>query len=91
MVVSETLVVSTTAIVLIAAYRWWDRPTAAAAVLFGASIGVAALVRSEAILLGPVIAVPLVWWRHRRDRAGDGAPGRALLVQLGAAALVARS
>jgi peptidoglycan/LPS O-acetylase OafA/YrhL/4-amino-4-deoxy-L-arabinose transferase-like glycosyltransferase len=88
-VVSETLVVSTTALVLLAAYRWWDRPTAATAVLFGASIGVAALVRSEAILLGPVIAVPLVWWRHRRDRAGDGAPGRGLLVQLGAAALVA--
>ena len=88
-VVSETLVVSTTALVLLAAYRWWDRPGAAAAALFGATIGVAALVRSEAILLGPAIAIPLVWWRYRRDAAGERAPARGWLVQLGAAGLVA--
>jgi peptidoglycan/LPS O-acetylase OafA/YrhL/4-amino-4-deoxy-L-arabinose transferase-like glycosyltransferase len=88
-VVSETLVVSTTALVLLAAYRWWDRPSTGAAVLFGASIGAAALVRSEAILLGPVIAIPLVWWRYRCDRAGERAPARGLLVQLGAAGLMA--
>jgi peptidoglycan/LPS O-acetylase OafA/YrhL/4-amino-4-deoxy-L-arabinose transferase-like glycosyltransferase len=88
-VVSETLVVSTTAFVLLASYRWWDRPSAGAAALFGTSIGVAALVRSEAILLGPVIAIPLVWWRYRRDAAGEHAPARGWLVQLGAAGLVA--
>ena len=91
MVVSETLVVSTTAFVLLAAYRWWDRTTAGNAALFGLAIGVAALVRSEAILLGPVIALPLLWWRYRRDRvpAGDRTPARGLAVQLGAAGLVA--
>ncbi len=76
MVVSETLVVSTTAIVLIAAYRWWDRPTTGAAVAFGVAIGVAALVRSEAILLGPLIGLPLVWWR-RRDLARAGGRSEA--------------
>ena len=64
-VVSETLVVSTTALVLLTAYRWWDRPSTRAAAWFGLAVGVAALVRSEALLLGPVIAVPLVWWRHK--------------------------
>jgi peptidoglycan/LPS O-acetylase OafA/YrhL/4-amino-4-deoxy-L-arabinose transferase-like glycosyltransferase len=70
MVVSESMVVVTTAAVLIAAYRWWDRPTLGAAAAFGAVIGLAALVRSEAILLGPLIALPLLWWRRRSaDRA----------------------
>jgi peptidoglycan/LPS O-acetylase OafA/YrhL/4-amino-4-deoxy-L-arabinose transferase-like glycosyltransferase len=66
-VLSETLVVSTTGLVLLAAYRWWDRPSVRAAALFGLAIGAAALVRSEAILLGPVIALPLVFWRRRRS------------------------
>jgi peptidoglycan/LPS O-acetylase OafA/YrhL/4-amino-4-deoxy-L-arabinose transferase-like glycosyltransferase len=65
MVVSESMVVATTAAILIAAYRWWDRTTPAAAATFGAVIGIAALVRSEAILLGPLIALPLLWWRRR--------------------------
>src|SRR5690606_26534286 len=54
---------------------------------FGAVIGLGALVRSEAILLGPIIAVPLVWWR----RSAIGAPGEArrALTQLGAAGAVA--
>jgi peptidoglycan/LPS O-acetylase OafA/YrhL len=84
LVMSESLVVATTALVLWAAYRWWDRPTVAAAALFGAAVGAAALVRSEALLLGPAIAVPLLWWR--RARVG---PGRQQLRQLGAAAGVA--
>jgi peptidoglycan/LPS O-acetylase OafA/YrhL len=98
MVVSETLVVSTTAIVLIAAYRWWDKPTTGAAVAFGLAIGVAALVRSEAILLGPLIGLPLVWGRRRALGAaaadGDrGAPNgrswRPWLTQVVAAGAVA--
>ncbi|HKH04105.1 MAG TPA: acyltransferase family protein [Acidimicrobiales bacterium] len=79
-VVSETLVVSTTGLVLLAAYRWWDRPSVRAAVWFGASVGVAALVRSEALLLGPAIGLPLLWWRGRN---------LAVLRQLAAAGLVA--
>jgi peptidoglycan/LPS O-acetylase OafA/YrhL len=76
MVVSETMVVATTAAILLTAYRWSDRPTMGNAVTFGLVVGVAALVRSEAILLGPVIALPLLWWRHRagaRSPAGRGA------------------
>ncbi|HKY68459.1 MAG TPA: glycosyltransferase family 39 protein, partial [Acidimicrobiales bacterium] len=92
MVVSETMMVGTTAAVLLVAYRWWDRPTLSSALLFGAVVGVASLVRSETILIGPLIAVPLVVLRHRRDRrAGDGAPtaGRRLTARAGAAQLVA--
>jgi 4-amino-4-deoxy-L-arabinose transferase-like glycosyltransferase len=87
MVVSETLVVATTALLLLTAYRWWDRPTTANAVVFGLVVGLAALVRSEALLLGPLIALPLLWWRRRSPAAcvcagcprpqppGDGARG----------------
>ena len=87
MVVSETMVVSTTAVLLVAAYRWWDRGTPGAAVLFGLTVGVAALARSEAILLGPMIALPLLWWRRRAD--GSRADARALLGQLAAAGATA--
>ncbi len=66
--------VSTTALVLLAAYRWWDRPSVRSAALFGALVGVAALTRSEALLLGPFIGLPLVWFR-RRPRASRGARG----------------
>jgi len=93
MVVSESMVVGTTALILLAAYRWWDRPTTRSALVFGLVIGVAALVRSEAVLLGPLIAVPLLWWRSRgadHVRAA-GAGGVRWLPQLavaGAAAAV---
>jgi peptidoglycan/LPS O-acetylase OafA/YrhL len=86
MVVSETMVVGTTAAILIATYRWWDRPSLRNAVVFGVVIGLSALVRSEAILLGPLIAVPLLWWRSRTAPApGDGVGPPRRLVQLGAA------
>jgi peptidoglycan/LPS O-acetylase OafA/YrhL/4-amino-4-deoxy-L-arabinose transferase-like glycosyltransferase len=88
LVVSETMVVSTTAAILVAAYRWWDRPSTASALTFGAVIGVAALVRSEAILLGPLIGVPLVWARGRTGGA-PGAPARSWLRQLAAAGAAA--
>jgi peptidoglycan/LPS O-acetylase OafA/YrhL len=78
-VVSESMVVGTTALVLIAAYRWWDDTTTRSAVVFGVVIGLAALVRSEAILLGPLIAVPLLWWRGRSaaDGSADDEPDGA--------------
>jgi peptidoglycan/LPS O-acetylase OafA/YrhL len=87
MVVSETLVVATTALVLVTAYRWWDRPSPGAALAFGAVVGIAALVRSEAILLGPLIALPLVWWRQRTPPAPgpSAAPPLRWLPQLAAA------
>jgi peptidoglycan/LPS O-acetylase OafA/YrhL len=68
LVMSESLVVATTALVLLTAYRWWDRPTVASAALFGLAVGGASLVRSEALLLAPFIAVPLLVW-HRRSKA----------------------
>jgi len=90
MVVSESMMVATTAAILWAAYRWWDRPTLGSALTFGVVIGVAALVRSESILLGPLIAVPLVWWRHRGAREGAPVRRRAgWAPQLGAAGLAA--
>jgi peptidoglycan/LPS O-acetylase OafA/YrhL/4-amino-4-deoxy-L-arabinose transferase-like glycosyltransferase len=90
MVVSESMMVATTAAILWATYRWWDRPTLRSALTFGVVIGVAALVRSESILLGPLLAVPLVWWRHRGARAGGPVRGRAgWAPQLGAAGLAA--
>lgn len=64
LVMSESLVVATTAGVLWAAYRWWDRLGLLDAALFGALVGIAAMVRSEALLLGPFIALPLLWWRR---------------------------
>ncbi|HEX6421938.1 MAG TPA: acyltransferase family protein [Acidimicrobiales bacterium] len=91
MVVSETMVVATTALILGSAYRWWDRPTIGNAVAFGLVIGIAALVRSEAALLGPLIAVPLVWWRHRRQdpSPAGGRPPALWLPQLVAAGATA--
>ena len=91
MVVSETIVVATTALILATAYRWWDRPTTGNAVAFGLVIGVAALVRSEAVLLGPLIAVPLVWWHHRRQghSPAGGRPPAGWLPQLAAAGAAA--
>lgn len=71
MVVSETAMVATTAGILLAAYRWWDRFTWGNALVFGLVIGLGSLVRSEALLLGPMIAVPLVWWRWRTHAAGS--------------------
>src|ERR687894_3242042 len=88
MVVSETMMVATTAAILLASYRWWDRPTTGNAVAFGVVIGVAALVRSEAVLLGPMIAVPLVWFRCRGDREAVG-EGRAALARGGLVSLAA--
>jgi hypothetical protein len=64
---AETLVVSTTAFVLLAAYRWWDRPSLAAAAAFGLAVGVAALARS-------VRAQP---WRQREGRVRQGGGGQA--------------
>jgi peptidoglycan/LPS O-acetylase OafA/YrhL/4-amino-4-deoxy-L-arabinose transferase-like glycosyltransferase len=82
LVMSETLVVATTAIVLLTAYRWWDRPAVASAALFGLAVGAAAMVRSEALLLGPFIAVPLLLWR----RSATGPDAKALGRQVAAAA-----
>ena len=68
-VLSESLYGCLIAACLLAAYRLLDRPGPRAALLLGALIGLAALTRAEALLLLPLLALPVAW------RAG----GRRLL------------
>ncbi len=64
-VLSETMAMFAVAVVILAAYRCWDDPRRATAVWLGAALGLAALSRSELVLLGPLVAVPLFWYRRR--------------------------
>jgi 4-amino-4-deoxy-L-arabinose transferase-like glycosyltransferase len=48
------------ALTILAAYRFRDQPSRARVVLLGAAIGLAALTRGEALLLGLLLVVPLV-------------------------------
>lgn len=50
------------ALILIAAYRFWRSPSAAMAVLLGASIALGFFTRSEAILLLGFLVPPLAFW-----------------------------
>ena len=67
---SETLYGPLIALSLIAGYRIYDRPGWLSAALAGAAVGLAALTRSEAILLVPLMIVPVALraspdWRTR--------------------------
>lgn len=66
---SEGLFALVTACVLLASYVFARRPTFWRAALLGATIGLAALTRAEAILLVPLLAIPVVVLRGRRRRA----------------------
>jgi len=59
MLLSESMAALCTALFLLAAYRFRDRPTWAAAALLGASIGLCALSRTEVVFLFPAVAIPL--------------------------------
>ncbi|HSZ36848.1 MAG TPA: glycosyltransferase family 39 protein [Acidimicrobiales bacterium] len=68
---SETLSPVLVALVLLAAYKFWKRPTLWNVLWLGGSIGLAALGRDELSLLAVFILVPLVllaktlsWWRR---------------------------
>jgi hypothetical protein len=74
---SETLYGPLVVLALLAAWRLIDRPGRLAALLTGAAIGVAALTRSEALLLVPLLAWPAAW------RGGPGWPLRAALATAG--------
>src|SRR5207247_8125740 len=63
---SETLFATLVALVLLCAYRLHDQPTSRRALALGLAIGLAALTRSEALFLIPILALPLAW-RMRRD------------------------
>ncbi len=81
---SETLYGPLVALALLAAWRLIDRPGRLIAVLAGVAIGVAALARSEALLLVPLLAWPAAWLAHR-----DGRLARAALATLGCALALA--
>lgn len=68
---SETLYGALIAGTLLAAWRLLDRPAVPIALATGALIGLAALTRSEALLLVPLLAWPVAY------RAGPGWPLRA--------------
>ena len=63
---SETLYGALIAAALLAAYRLLDRPAAGRALLLGALIGLAVLTRSEALLLLPLLALPVALRAPRR-------------------------
>lgn len=62
---SESLFGLFVALVLLAGYRFYDRPSSVSALLLGGAIGFAALTRSEALLFLPLIALPIAWRRAR--------------------------
>lgn len=77
---AETLATFAVALVLLAAYRCWAQPTVGSAAVVGVALGLAALSRSELLMLAPLVVAPLVW-----SQRGD--VGRAVAV-LGASAVV---
>jgi hypothetical protein len=79
---SETLYGAIVAFTLLAAYRLAERPSAGRAALVGLAIGLATLTRSEALLLVPLLALPLVW------RGGRYGRGWRLLASVGCTAVV---
>ena len=64
-VMSETLILFTTTLAVLVAYRFARRPSFRLAVGLGIAVGVASLTRAESILLVPLLIVPLaLWLRH---------------------------
>lgn len=85
LVLSETMGMFVAALVVLFAYRFWQRPSTASAVAVGLAGGVAALTRAEAALFLPAMVVPLALWaRHlalgERLRLIAWAGGVAVLV-----------
>ncbi|WP_421121946.1 ArnT family glycosyltransferase [Aquihabitans daechungensis] len=67
------------ALTLLLAYRFWDSPTASRAAWLGGVAGLAALTRSELVILIPMLVLPLCF-------AARGS-GRQVALRLGAAVL----
>jgi 4-amino-4-deoxy-L-arabinose transferase-like glycosyltransferase len=61
MLQSESLAILLVAVVLLLAYRYRRRPSVLLIGAMGAACGLAALTRSELLLLVPFVVVPLVW------------------------------
>jgi 4-amino-4-deoxy-L-arabinose transferase-like glycosyltransferase len=60
-VMSETLIMFTTTLVILVAYRFWQRPSVRRALGLGAAVGIATLTRAESILLVVVLLLPLAY------------------------------
>ncbi len=74
-IMAETTTALLVALLLLAVYRYVDRPSAWGAVLVGALSGLAALSRAELALLGALAFVPVAWraarsWGPRLARIG---------------------
>ena len=67
-ILSETLYGVLLPLALLVAYSLYERPRRSVAALLGFVLGLAALTRAEAVIVGLLIAVVLLW-RHRRDAA----------------------
>lgn len=65
---SETLVLLTGALTILVFYRFWQEPSTANAAALGAACAVTALTRAEAILLVPLMVVPLALLLPQLDR-----------------------
>jgi 4-amino-4-deoxy-L-arabinose transferase-like glycosyltransferase len=59
MMLSETMVILVSLVCVWLAYRYWDHPTRGRMIAVGAAVGLAALSRSELVLLALFLVVPL--------------------------------
>ncbi len=65
LIMSESLSALTTAAIVLCTYRLVHRPSARTAAITGLVCGLAALTRSELLLLAPLVAAPAVWFGGR--------------------------
>jgi Dolichyl-phosphate-mannose-protein mannosyltransferase len=86
MLMSESAYVLTASLMVLLAYRYWQRPTVARAAWMGGGIAIAALSRAEALALFAFLVIPFACsrrfssWRDRLARLGAAwAVGVALL------------
>ncbi len=79
LVISESMGILAGALMVLMAYRAWDAPNVKNMLWLGLTFGLAALVRSEFVLLMPFVVIPLV------IRA---MPGRAVKDRIGYCGLV---
>jgi hypothetical protein len=83
---SESLLALTTALMLLAAYEFWRRPSPWRTAAFGGAIALVALTRAEAVLLFALLGLPMLIlvpgldWRRRLERLGAMALAAVVLM-----------
>ena len=82
LLLSEAIYGPLIALALLCALRLRETPSARRALELGVVIGLAALTRTEALLLLPLLAAPIVWRSERRGRAIAITCAAAILVCL---------